>query len=816
MKILIIGGVAGGASTATRLRRYNEKNEIIIFERGNDISYANCGIPYYIGDVIKDRNQLVLVTKEYFKNALNIDVRLQSEVTAINREKKTISVFDSINNNIYEESYDKLVLSPGGSPIRPDIQGINDSRIFTLRNLEDMDKIKSFIKINNPKKAIVVGAGFIGLEVAENLHRLGIMVSIVELAGQVMNLLDYEMATFIHQHMQSKKIELFLNDGVKSFESSGKELKLILQSGRTINASFVILSIGIKPEIKLAKISNLNIGEKGGIKVNDYLQTNDKDIYALGDAIEIKDCVSETYSLIPLANSANKQGRIIADNINGEKIKYNGTPATAIAKVFDTTVAVTGNSEKQLKKNNFNYSKVYLNPSSHAGYYPDAYPMILKLIYEEKNGKILGAQIIGAEGVDKRIDIISSLIQNDKSVFELAELELAYAPPYSSAKDPVNIAAMIAINQIQGKNPVVFWNEIEKIKNDGAIIIDVRSKLEFELGHIENAINIPFVDFRNSLNKISKNKKILLYCNQGKTAYFALRILKNFGYNNVYNLSGGFKLYKTTLLKQENVGIFENYFIDKTDDIHQIADGNGNIYQIDACGLQCPGPILKLSENIKTKNQGDIIEISTTDPGFKNDISTWCERTGNILLAIKDQDKKIIAKIQKSDKNNNTKSITNLPHDKTIVVFNNDLDKAIASFIIANGAVSMSRKVTMFFTFWGLNILRKNHKVKTKKTILEKMFTKMMPRGTKKLSLSKMNMLGFGAKLIRYIMKNKNVSSLELLVGSAIKNGVKLIACQMSMDLMGIKKEELIEGVEIGGVASYLGAAELSDTNLFI
>lgn len=814
MKILIVGGVAGGASTATRLRRFNEKDEIIIFERGNDISYANCGIPYYIGDVIKDRNQLVMVNKNFFENNLKIQVRLLSEVISIDRKNKKITILDHTNNNRYEEKYDKLVLSPGGAPIRPDIPGINDSRIFTIRNLEDMDKIKSYINEKNPKKAVVVGAGFIGLEIAENLHKLGINVSIVELAGQVMNLLDYEMATFIHQHLKSKNVELFLNDAVRGFTSEGEEIKLTLQSGRNLRCSMVILSIGIKPEVGLAKNAGITIGERGGIRVNEYMQTSDPDIYALGDATEIKDCILEEFQLIPLANSANKQGRIVADNINGKKQKYNCTTSTAIAKVFDLTVAITGASEKQLKKRAVSYSKCYLNPSSHAGYYPDAFPMIFKLLYSEKDGKILGAQIIGIEGVDKRIDVLATLIQNRKTVYEMAELELAYAPPYSSAKDPVNIAGMVAINQINNDNVVVFWDEVKNFQNKDSIILDVRSELEYNLDHIENAINIPFDKIRTALDKIPKDKKVLLYCNQGKTAYFALRVLKNLGYKNIYNLSGGFKLYKTTQLKQENVGIFDNYFIDKADDVHHIVEKQGNITLIDACGLQCPGPILKLSEKIKEINTGDVIEITTTDPGFRNDIKIWCDRTGNLLLEVKEDNRKIIGKIQKGKIQE--EKISSIPHDKTIVVFSNDLDKAIAAFIIANGAASMGRQVTMFFTFWGLNILRQSQKVKTKKNLIEVMFSKMMPQGSKKLSLSKMSMLGIGDNLIRYIMKRKNVSSLEELINSAIKSGVKLVACQMSMDIMGIKKEELIDGVEIGGVASYLGAAELSDTNLFI
>ena len=402
MKVLIIGGVAGGATTAARLRRQSEDVQIVMFERGNEISYANCGIPYFIGNIIKNREDLVVVSEEDFKKQFNTDVRTNCEVISIDRKNKKVKVKDLRNNNTYDEPYDKLVLSPGGYPVRPSIPGINDPRIFTVRNLHDMDLIKSFINEKKPKKAIVVGGGFIGLELAENLHNLGILVSVIELAGQVMNLLDYEMATVIHQHLKSNSIELYLKDAVKEFIPVDGKIEAVLGSGRKISSDMVILSIGIKPETSLAREAGLNIGELGGIKVNSRLETNDPDIYALGDATEINEIVSDSCSLIPLANSANKQGRIAADNITGMKREYNGTPSTAIAKVFDITVAITGLSEKALKIKKLEYSKAYLQPSSHAGYYPDAYPMVFKLLFRPKDGRVLGAQIIGKETFLKR------------------------------------------------------------------------------------------------------------------------------------------------------------------------------------------------------------------------------------------------------------------------------------------------------------------------------------------------------------------------------------------------------------------------------
>ncbi len=817
MKVVIIGGVAGGASTAARLRRNDEKAEIIVFEKGKEVSYANCGIPYYIGEVIKDRSLLELLTPNDFKKMLNVDVRNYSEVINIDRTNKVVTVRSHLNNTEYTETYDKLVLSPGGNPIKPPLPGIGSEKIFTIRTLADMDKIKAFINANNPKKAVIIGAGFIGLEIAENLSELGIKVSIVELADQVMNVIDYEMATIIHQHLHTKNIGLYLKDGVKEFrENEEKQLEVVLNSNRTIKADIVMLSIGIKPDTTLARNAGLNIGALGGIETNSKMQTSDKDIYALGDATEIKDCVLEKMNLIPLANSANKQGRIVADNLCGIEREYTSTTGASIAKVFDMVVGTVGSNEKNLIKNNINYSKVYLQPSSHAGYYPDAFPLMLKLLYSKFDFRVLGAQLIGADGIDKRIDVIATLLQHKGTIYDLASLELSYAPPFNSAKDPVNVAAMIAINQEEGKNDVIFWNEVNKYKQNGALFLDVRDKMSYDLDHIGDAINIPLVNLREKLAELPKDKDIITYCNQGKSGYFALSILKQNGFTNVKNLSGGIKLFKFTIFKQENIGIFDDDYIDKKDDVQKIIAPAGKLIKVDACGMQCPGPIMKLSKSIEIAEIGDTIAIESTDQGFLRDVGVWAEKTNNELLSVESIGGKITAQIKKGKQPEARELKGDIPHDKTIVVFSGDLDKALAAFIIANGGASMGRKVTMFFTFWGLNILRKEGNVKAKKDIMGKMFGFMMPKGSKKLGLSKMNMAGMGPLMIKMLMKQKNVTSLEGMIKDAMDNGVKIIACQMSMDLMGFKPEELIDGVEIGGVATYLGAAETADNNLFI
>ncbi len=817
MKVIIIGGVAGGAGTAARLRRLSEKTEILVIERGNDISYANCGIPYHIGQIIKDRNKLVIINEQDFESMFNLDVRIHSEVVAINRAMKTVTIKDLINENTYTETYDKLVLSPGGNPIRPPIPGINLSSIFTLRNLTDMDAIIRFIHDKKPMRAIVVGAGFIGLEVAENLCHLGLHVSIVELAGQVMNLLDFEMATAIHQQLKTKQVELYLKDGVKEIaEQSNNSLLITLQSGRTIEADLAILSIGIRPEVALANECGIYLGALGGISVNAYMQTSDATIYALGDATEIIDCVTTTPALIPLANAANKQARIVANNIMGHTESYKGTPGTAIAKVFDLTVGIVGNSEKQLLKKGIKYNKVYLNPASHATYYPGSFPMIFKLLYSSDNGRVLGVQIIGQAGVDKRVDVCAALIQNQHTVYELASLELAYAPPYASAKDPVNLAGMIAINQIQGKNPTVYWEDMPLLIKEKTLFIDARSPISYELGHIENAINIPLEQMRSRLNEIPINRKVIVYCNQGKTAYFAICLLKNNGYTNVWNLSGGYTLYKLTALPQENVGIFQGQQLDKLENLQTVHQPEGTIIKMDACGLQCPGPIVQLAKTISQANCGDVIEALASDPGFFNDVSAWCELTNNQLLSLTQAHGIITARIQKASLPTTKALLSEIPHDKTIVVFSGDLDRALAAFVIANGAMAMGRKTTLFFTFWGLNILRKSDKSTAHKNLLEKLFSWIMPKGPAQLKLSNLHIAGIGTTLIKSLMKSKRIDSLETMIKNAQEAGVRIIACQMSMDLMGLKKEELFNGIEIGGVASYLSATETADTNLFI
>jgi len=820
MRYIIVGGVAGGMSAAARLRRIAEDAEIIVFERGEYISYANCGLPYYIGDVIKERSNLLVQTVEGFRKRFNVDVRVKSEVIGIDRKNKEVIVRDLSTGKEYRERYDKLILSPGATPVKPPIPGIDLENIFTLRDVADTDRIRNFVDTKKPKRALIVGAGFIGLEMAENLHNRGILVTIVEALEQMMGVLDYDMATLIHQHLKTKDVEFYLKDGVSSFESAGDgKIAVNLNSGRKIVVDMVILSIGVRPESKLAKEAGLELGERGHIVVNEYLQTSDPDIYAIGDVIEVYNPIIGKKVPLPLAWPANLQGRIVADNVVfGNVRKYKGTIGVAIAKVFDITVAVAGATEKMLKREGIPFKSIIIHPSSHAGYYPGALPMTLKLTFSPTDGKILGAQIIGYDGVDKRIDVLATAMNAGMTVYDLTELDHAYAPPYSSAKDPVNLAGYVAENVLKGLVKVISVEEFLSLDRESIFILDVRTKDEYDLGHIEGAVNIPVDEIRQNLGKIPKDKKIIVYCGVGLRAYVACRVLYQNGFNEVYNLSGGYKMYEVVTQKQGNEDIFEGYRVDLADLVTKerapVVSAALEV-EVDACGLQCPGPIMKLKEKIDTLPVGSRVIVKASDPGFMNDVKAWADVTGNRLIDLK-MDKGVITAVIEKGTKQEFRSVNVNSDSATFIVFDDDLDKLIASFVLANGALAAGKKVTMFFTFWGLNALKKNSKVKVKKDLISKMFGVMLPKGTSELKLSKMNMFGIGPKMIRWIMRKKNIASLEELMKAAMEKGVKIVACQMSMDVMGIKKEELIDGIEVGGVATYISAASESNINLFI
>jgi NADPH-dependent 2,4-dienoyl-CoA reductase/sulfur reductase-like enzyme/peroxiredoxin family protein/rhodanese-related sulfurtransferase/TusA-related sulfurtransferase len=815
-KYCVVGGVAGGATAAARLRRLDENAEIVLFEKGEHISFANCGLPYYLGGIITERDRLFVTTADAFKSRYRVDIRLRHEVISIDRASKKIRIKDLHSGNEYDETYDKLILSPGAEPIRPDIPGINLKGIFTLRNIPDTDAIKNYIDKEKPERAVVVGGGFIGLEMAENLHHRGIKVSIVEALDQVMTPLDFEMAADIHHHIRSKKVQLLLKDGVRSFENKNNGIVISLASGHTLECDIVILSIGIKPESRLAKNAGLDCNERGAIVVDDFLRTSDSSIYAVGDAIAARNTITFDKTSIYLAGPANKQARIAADNIiKGDMHQYKGSSFTAIAKVFDMTVASTGLSEKYFKKANIECSSVIIHASSHAGYYPEAKPLTIKLIFNSK-GKILGAQAIGYDGVDNRINMIAAVVGMGGTIYDLGELDHAYAPPYSSAKDPVNTAAFAAENVIEGLVRPISWNEIPNIQN--SFILDVRTRNEFSLGSIPGSVNIPVDELRENFSRLQKNRPIIITCAAGLRGYLAYRILAQNGFTDLYNLSGGFKTYERAMERQDAFDGEE--YVGADDMVYKkgvapVAMQSPDALVLDACGLQCPGPIVQLKKAIDAMTEGRELVVLASDPGFARDVQSWCTLTGNSLVSLKEDAGKITAVVKKVTAKQQT-SVVSQGNGQTIIVFSDDLDKALASFVLATGGASSGKKVTMFFTFWGLSVLKKKKPRGVKKDLMGKMFGMMLPKNSKVLALSKMNMGGIGRIMMRFRMKRKNIASLESMIETAAQSGVEMIACQMSMDVMGVKREELHDFVKIGGVATYLEAASTSGINLFI
>ena len=742
MKYVIIGGVAGGATAAARLRRIDEASDIVLLEKGKHISYANCGLPYYIGGVIEDREKLLVQTPASFGKRFRIDVRVENEVVGI-RTKDKVVVVRNASGEEYEETYDKLLLSPGANPVRPPLPGIDTEGIFTLRNVEDTDRIKAYMAGKCVKRAVVVGAGFIGLEMAENLHHAGAAVSIVEMGNQVMAPIDFSMAAHIHLHLSQKGVALYLEESVTGFQRMGQEIHVSLKSGKTIVADMVLLSIGVRPATELAKQAGLKLGETGGIWVSEYLETSEKDIYAVGDAIEFPH---------PL----------------------------------------TG--------------KPWLNY-----YYPDALPLTLKLTFHPQTGKLYGAQCIGYEGVDKRIDQIAALIKHGGTIYDLMETEHAYAPPFSSAKDPIAIAGYVASNIVSGAMPVITWRELLQ-ERDNVMLIDTRTAEEFSFGTIPGAINIPLDELREHVSEVPTDRPVVVFCAVGLRGYLAQRILMGKGYRNVRNLIGGYKTYSTSLAPIPVVCASVGSIVGKE------VDKDGEVLKINACGLQCPGPIMKVKQAMDMLSAGQRVEVMATDAGFARDALAWCNTTGNVLVNKHEEKGRYTVVIEKGNpvcqKTSSCSPATG--KGKTLIMFSDDLDKALATFVLANGAAATGQKVSIFFTFWGLNVLKKVQKPQVEKDIFGKMFGWMLPSSSLQLKLSKMNMLGIGSRMMRYLMKQKGVDSLEELRSQALAQGVEFIACQMSMDMLGVKREELLDEVTIGGVATYMERADQANVNLFI
>lgn len=844
-RVVIVGGVAGGASCAARLRRLDEDARIVLLERGEYISYANCGLPYHVGDVIRSRAALLVMPEETMRSRFAVDVRTRNEVVSIDRTRKVVTVRRVETGEEYEEPYDTLVLATGSSPLRPPIPGIESPRVRTLWTVPDTDELRSIVRGEGGRRqartAVVVGGGFIGLEMAENLRHAGLEVTIVEALDQVMAPLDPEMAQLLHENIVDNGVALHLGDGVSSFEDDGERVTVRLASGASVTADLVILSVGVRPNGQIAQEAGLATNARGGIVVDDHMRTNDPAIYAVGDVVEVRDLVSGEPTMVPLAGPANKQGRIAANNIAGTDDTYTGTQGTSVAQVFDLNAASTGASEKALQRRGLvrdkDYRTVTITQNSHAGYYPGAEPLTLKLIFSPDGTRIFGAQIVGRGGVDKRIDVLATTLRLGGGIEDLTDLELAYAPPFSSAKDPVNMAGFVAQNLLAGLVDIAAWDEPD---SGDVALLDVREAVELQARSVPGATHIPLGELRDRMGELDPSRRTIVFCAVGVRAYNAARMLQAHGFSSVAVYPGGVRFFEVTHFDVPSaVARLEadrsqeaSEGSDDTSEGDQAPPGTAgaeagrpvSTIRVDCCGMQCPGPIMRVGEGVGDLGDDEQLEVVASDPGFAKDIVAWCRRTGNTLVSNERRGTDYVAVVRKgvvsapaSDDSAPASGRASSPREgKTIIVFSGDLDKVMAAFIIANGAAAMGRPVTMFFTFWGLTALRRPTKVQVAKSGIERMFGAMLPRGAQRLGLSRMNMLGMGARMMRSIMASKNVSSLPELMQSAMAAGVKIIACTMSMDVMGIHREELIDGIEYAGVGTYLGDAEESDVNLFI
>jgi len=831
MKLVVIGGVAAGMSTAARARRLDEAAEIVVLEKSHHVSFANCGLPYHIGGVIKDRDRLLLQTPESLKESLNLDVRIGQEVLAIDPKKKTVKVRDLDSGREYTEKYDKLAYCVGAEAMRPPINGLDLPGVHVLRRIGDMDQIKTKVdaalqeQVDGKRKdvrAVVVGAGYIGLEMAENLAHLGVKVSVVELADQILPPIDKDMSIPVENYLRGRGIELHLSTAAAAIAQTGQKLSVELNSGTMLEADLVIMSAGVRPMNQLAKAAGIELGSFGGIKVDEHMRTNFEDIYAAGDVVETPHTVLPGEYLAPLAGPANRQGRVAAENICGRKTTYGSTQGTSIVKVFDMVAGGTGATEKQLIKLGVKYHKIHVHPSGHAGYYPGTSTMHIKLLFDGK-GKILGAQVCGFDGVDKRLDVFATALRAGMKVSELQNLELSYAPPFGSAKDPVNMAGFVATNVLSGD--IKLWQAEEyPDATAGTKLVDVRTKDEYDIWHIPGAENVPLATFREAVGSWDKNMPIRLYCGVGFRSYLAYRILVQLGFKDVQTLSGGsttFRYVQEVSGETESIPAPVLNYAETASLFKQTPVFSGKSIDLDCTGLACPGPIMKLSKEIAGLSAGDQITVHVSDPGFANDGPAWCAKNGHELVELVPEGSGYAATIRKGGPGalvaaQSTVGMAPVKNKTSFVVFSGDLDKLIAAFIIANGALAMGEEVSMFFTFWGLNALRKQNPPKRKMKAMEKMFAKMMPSGPDALTLSNMNMGGMGTQMIKSVMKQHNVQTLPELMKAAMDNGARIIGCTMTMDLLGIAPTDLLDNVEFGGVASFLGEAAESQTTLFI
>jgi NADPH-dependent 2,4-dienoyl-CoA reductase/sulfur reductase-like enzyme/peroxiredoxin family protein/TusA-related sulfurtransferase/rhodanese-related sulfurtransferase len=804
LQIVIVGGVAAGASAAARARRLSEKARITIIERGSDVSFANCGLPYHIGGEIADRARLSVQTPEGLAALLNLDVRTRTEAVFIDRARKTLRVRPTGGGTEEMLSYDKLILAPGASPLRPSLPGIDDPRIHTLRSLEDMDRIK--IAAGAARSALVIGAGFIGLEMAEQLHRIGKSVTLVEKVGHVLPHMDPEMVSTVESELRAHGVTLILGDGLAGFTNTTNGVTTLLESGRTLSADLIILSIGVRPEGALAGAAGLSLNDRGAIRVNAWMQTDDPDIYAAGDAVESKDRLCGTPMNLPLGGPANRQGRLIADHIFTPELArpYPGHLGTAIVRVFDSVAGATGWTEKRLRQQGVPFEVATVTDHQHAGYFPGAVPITVKILWNPENGRLLGGQVFGVDGVDKRLDVLATALAGRLTVDDLTELELAYAPPFGSARDVVNTAGFAAQNQRRG-----LVSTVREIPHDRRLL-DVRPAALTAIDPLPGSLNIPLDELRRRIGEIDPSARWATLCALGKMSYFAARILTQHGVDAV-GVNGGLKICRPTTTPPA-----------MTPRPLLIAPPMTEaVVELDCTGMSCPGPLLRVKASMDSLTPGQTLMVRSSDPGFARDIESFCRSSGHEFLGMNREKGILIAHLQKSsgvlEPMSGGASSEDRRKGATVVVFSGEMDKVMAALIIANGAAALGGKVTLFFTFWGINALRREQAVPVRgKSLLDQMFGWMLPRGLGALPLSRMHFAGAGHRMMKYQMASKNLPNLPDLLSAALKGGVQIAACTMAMDAMGIRAEELIDGVELGGVADYLESAEMAGTNLFV
>jgi NADPH-dependent 2,4-dienoyl-CoA reductase/sulfur reductase-like enzyme/peroxiredoxin family protein/rhodanese-related sulfurtransferase/TusA-related sulfurtransferase len=836
MKLVVVGGVAGGASAAARARRLDEKAEIVLLERGEFISFANCGLPYHVGGVIPQRESLLVLTPERFKARFNVDVRTRHEVTAIQRQRKTVTVKKLDTGETYEEPYDVLILATGSRPVLPPVPGADGAGVYTLWTMGDMDRLLARLN-EGVRRAAVIGAGFIGIEVAENLKRRGLEVHLVDVLPHVLRTLDAEMAQPLHQELTGNGIALHLGQAATAIERPAPNgaLTVVLQGGERLETDVVIMAVGVRPNSELAAAAGLSLAPCRGIAVDEHLRTSDPSILAVGDAVAVRDAVGGAPALIPLAGPANRQGRMAAENACGRDSRYRGSLGTNVVQVFGLTAASVGHTAEALTAAGIPFRRVYVHPFSNASYYPGAEPLHMKLLCRD-DGVLLGAQVVGRRQVEKQVDVLATAMRAGLTVYDLAELELAYAPPYGSAKSPVNLAGMVAANLLRGDSDAVYADALPK----DALPLDVREPAETELGVLPGARLIPLGKLRQRLGELPRDRQIVVYCKVGLRGYVAERILKQHGFNAA-NLSGGWVTWRHTnpapaapppapLKALPGAGQPAAAAESAPAPLKVLAaeakpapaaPAAAAERCLDVTAMQCPGPIVRVRQEIDNMAAGEVLTVKGA-PAFRNDLEAWCASCGHELLALTPAATAFEARVRKGAAPGTACSLASgavqgVPDTATVVVFSNDLDKVMAAFIIATGLASLGSKVSMFFTFWGLSVLRRDPAPHRVKDTLSAMFGAMLPRGAARLALSKMHMLGLGTNLMKQAMARKQVSSLPELMRQARALGVRFVACDMAMNVMGLEREELIDEVdELAGVGKFAALARASGTTLFI